>query len=251
MRMIFAMVLLMFVTATMSSGQETSVHVATTAELLTMLRSDDAVQRADAYERLRSRPTALHSARVRSALLELLDRENSLHESAIREHVGISDKYGEGYTEYAYALGVTVASLIDWNDSHEVCIVVRGFAPDDAIANHAKTTIPCLIQKAKSDLGLVRGSAVAVLVEAMAKKKSDLDTRTIEVVQQVIRSGLRDPDDDVRTKAVDALEHFGSEDMIPALQEVAERDPSAYGEYAIRKAATEAIAAIRKRSGQN
>jgi HEAT repeat protein len=191
------------------------------------------------------------SPKAKTALIDLLDRENSVHESAMRGHVGISDKYGEGYTEYVYALGETVASFVNWNDPHQVCTVVRGFAPEEAIANHAKATVPCLIQKARSDLGLVRGRADAVLVQALAKGRNSLDASMIDAVQQIIRGALHDPDAVVRTDTVEALGHYGSEDMIPALNDVAERDPSPDEEYAIRRWATEAIAAIRKRGGKN
>jgi HEAT repeat protein len=76
----------------------------------------------------------------------------------------------------------------------------------------------------------------------------------IEAAQQVIRGALHDPEVVVRTDAVEALAHYGSEAMIPALKEVAETDPSPDEEYAIRKWATEAIAAIQeraKRTGSN
>jgi HEAT repeats len=251
LRVLVASVFVVCVAAILGWGQHSPALKATSAELLDMLRSDDPAQRADAYEHLRLDPSALRSATVKSALLDLLDRENSVHESAIRERTGISDKYGEGYTEYAYALGETVASFVNWNDPHQVCMAVRGFVPESVIADHARATIPCLLQKARSNLGLVRGRAVAVLVRALAKGRNDLDARTIERAEQTIRGALRDPDSDVRTDAVEALGHYGSEDMIPALKEVAETDPSPDGEYAIRKWAAEAIAAIQKRAGEN
>ena len=50
------------------------------------------------------------------------------------------------------------------------------------------------------------------------------------------------------TNTVEALGDYGSEGMIPALQKVAEADPSPDEEYAIRRWAIEAIAAIQKRA---
>ncbi len=236
------------VTVTSAFGQQTSVSHTNPAELVVRLGSSQPEVRSSAYEQLRSDPRALQNATVKTALLQLLDRENSVHESAMRENIGISDKYGEGYTEYVYALGETVASFIDWNDPHQVCMVVRGFVPDNAIASHARATIPCLLQKANSNLGLVRGSAIGVLVQSLAIGRNNLDPSTIETAKQAIRGALHDSDADVRTKAVEALREYGSEDMIPALQKVADADPSPDEDYGVRRWAIEAISAIEKRA---
>jgi hypothetical protein len=93
--------------------------------------------------------------------------------------------------------------------------------------------------------------AVALLVEALAKGRSELDAGTIQTVQQVILNGLHDPDEGVRIPTVKALEHFGGMDMIPALRVVAETDPDPSEGYAIRKWAAKAIAAIEKRASQH
>jgi hypothetical protein len=212
---ILLMIIAECVVATSVAGQQISVSNANPSELLVQLGSSQPEVRSSAYEQLRSDPSALQKATVKTALLQLLDRENSIHESAMRENIGISDKYGEGYTEYVYALGETVASFVDWSDPHQVCVVVRGFAPSDAIASHARATIPCLLQKATSNLGLVRGDAVGVLVQSLAIGKNNLAPSTIESAKQVIRGALHDPDADVRTKAVSALGEYGAEDMIP------------------------------------
>ena len=227
--MILSITALVCTAITAGLAQQKSPQKTDIDALLLQLHSSDDGLRAQAYERLRSDPAALQSATVKTALLDLLDRENSIDESAIREHIGISDKYGEGYTEYVYALGETVDSFVNWNDPREVCIVVRGFVPEEAIANHAKATIPCLLQKARSDLALVHGRAVAVLVRALAKQRNNLDASTVGAVQQVIKGALHDPETVVRTDAVEALERFGGEDMIPALKVVAETDPRSIG----------------------
>jgi HEAT repeat protein len=246
--MILSITALVCTAITASLAQQKPPQKTDIDALLPQLRSSDNGLRAQAYEQLKSDPAALQSATVKTALLDLLDRENSVNESAIREHVGISDKYGEGYTEYAYTLGETVASHVNWNDPHQVCMVVRGFVPENAIADHAKAAIPCLLQEARSDLGLVRGRAVAVLVRALARGRNNLDASMIEAAQQVIRGALHDPEVVVRTDAVEALERFGGEDMIPALKVVAETDPDPSEHYAMRKWAAEAIAAIQERA---
>ena len=120
--------------------------------------------------------------------------------------------------------------------------------PEEAIADHAKATIPCLLQKARSDLALVRGKAVGVLVRTLAKERNNLDASPVDAAQRVIKGALHDPETVVRTDAVEALQRFGGEDMIPALKVVAETDPDPSEHYAIRKWAAEAIAAIQERA---
>jgi hypothetical protein len=196
---------------------------------------------------------------VQAALLDLLDRENHVIESTLREshgQVGVSDKYGEGYGEYVAELGDTVDSFADWNDTHQVCILVNeSYNPDSRfvaeIASHWKTAIPCLIKMYGSDVALTRAEAAPVLVRALASARDGLDPESSRAVRQVIVRALHDPHEAVRGNTVEALGSFGTEDMIPALKAVAETDPSPEVQgHSIKKSASEAIAAIQKRAGQ-
>jgi hypothetical protein len=70
----------------------------------------------------------LGNLQVREALLDLLDRENQLIESTLRDshrQVGVSAKYGEDYGEYVDQLAETVDPFANWNDSRQVCIFVH------------------------------------------------------------------------------------------------------------------------------
>jgi HEAT repeat protein len=101
-----------------------------------------------------------------------------------------------------------------------------------------------------SDVGLTRAKAVAVLVRLSAK--SNLDSGTSQLTRQIVRRALHDPSDAVRSDAVHALGHFGKEDIIPALREVEESDPSPEVQgLSIRTEATKAIEAIHKRTNGN
>jgi HEAT repeat protein len=102
----------------------------------------------------------------------------------------------------------------------------------------------------ESDVGLMRANAAAVLVEVSAKKT--LDSGTSQAVRQIILHALHDPSESTRITTVDVLGKFGGEDMVPALREVEESDPSAEVQgLSIRAEATKAIEAIHKRSGGN
>ena len=239
-------------------AQQPATNTVEIPQLLAQLQSNQWADRAKAYEQLSSNSQALSESEVQSALLDLLDRENKLIESVNRDLQGssVDEKYGEDYAEYVAALGGTVDSFANWNDPHQVCIFVREpYLPESRfaakIASHAKVAVPCLIQMYSSDVGLTRAEAAPVLVQALAKAGSQLDSSTAAKVKQTILTALNDSDEAVRSFTVDALGKFGGVDMIPALAKVAETDPSPEVQgYSIRKSATQAIAAIQKRTGQ-
>lgn len=83
-------------------AQEDSAKPSQT-KLLKQLRSNQWTDRAQAFDKLRSGSKAVSSHQVQEGLLDLLDREDRLIESTLRnsnEQVGASDKYGEEYSEY-------------------------------------------------------------------------------------------------------------------------------------------------------
>lgn len=220
---------------------------ASVESLLAKLRSNDESAKDTAFYKLRSDPIAMRSAKVRSAMLSLLDQENREAEAGV--HMG----EGEGYGEYFSDLLGTVESFADWNDQHQVCILVNaGASPDSPVPAEAavrmKIAIPCLLEMSK---GTNRVIAVPTLVKALAKAGDNLDPGTIETVKQLILLALHDPKEDVRYFTVDALGKFGGQDMIPALKEVATHDPSPEVQgHSIRRSAATAIVAIQKRAAQ-
>lgn len=221
-------------------GQQTSAPEPTRAELLAQLRSDDSEVRSLALDQLRSDPAALRDPKVKVALVNLLNREN---------HETFSDEE-EDYANYVGWLSDTVAKVVDWNDPRQVCILASSADLPDALANHPKIAVPCLLQHLKNVPHAFRGEVVAMMVKASARKSNALDSATIQAVQQATLSALHDPDKGVRTDTVNALAKFGGEDMIPALRAVAEKDPDLSEDHSIRKWASEAILAIQKRAQQ-
>ena len=189
---------------------------------------------------------------MKTALIDLLDRENRASDQ-MRRAGGAGES--EGDDEYMGDLVSTVASFADWSNPRQACIlVISGALPAEKYAEHAKTSIPCLLTRSKSDLGLERRQAVELLVEVLANKKTDLDPTMIETCKQVIKMALRDPDDGVRIGTVHALAEFGGEDMIPALKQVSVSDPYVDKDsdgFWIREYATQAIEAIQQRASQH
>lgn len=207
------------------------------AELVAQLHSDDPGVRSDALEELRSDSAALRDPMVKSALVSLLDRENRVKLSGD----------DEGYAEYLSWLAQTAAMVVDWNNPRQVCILANGLVLPHELADHAKVSVPCLLQRYKGAPALIKGKVVAMLVQALGKGRNELNADTQQTIQQIVISGLHDPDpdEDVKIDTVVALGRFGSTNMIPALREVAD-DPKEHD--AIRTWAVEAIEQIQKRT---
>ena len=178
---------------------------------------------------------------MKIALVDLLNLEN--------QHVMTGEE--EDYAEYVGTLADTVASIADWNDPRQVCILANSVDPPEQLADHARVVVPCLLKRYNGASALERGATVALLVRALAKGRGELDAETIQTVRQIILSALHDSDEDIKIPTVKALERFGEADMIPALRIVAETDSDSSEHYAIRRWAADAIAAIQKRVGQH
>lgn len=240
-------------------GQEPASNVAGTAALFTKLHSTEESERAGAFEALRSNPVGLKSPEVRAALLDLLDRENHERDARLLQAQNspqaVKDEAeDEGYAEYyGQVLGV-VDSFADWNDPRQACILADASYNDDSafaaeVADHATVTLPCLMKKSVSAITVERIVTVPMLVKILGKTKGNLDPTMALAARQIVLGALRDPNEGVRAFTVDALGSYGGNDMVAALRKVAETDPSPEVDgNSIRKAATEAIAAIQERT---
>ncbi|MGA8762498.1 MAG: HEAT repeat domain-containing protein [Candidatus Sulfotelmatobacter sp.] len=174
----------------------------------------------------------------------------------------VDEKFGEAYAEYLGKLGDAVDNFADWNDPHQVCIFVHepynpGSKFAAKIAAHASIAIPCLLDMSNSDIGAYRAESIAVLVQALAKGKGDVEARYVQAAKQQILKGLHDQDAVVRGETVVALGSFGETGMIPALQQVARSDPGSEARtdsdtqwFPIREEAAKAITQIQQREGQ-
>lgn len=218
------------------------------ARLLTQLHATDWPARADAFERLRSDAAALARPDVRSALLDLLAREDRIIDSTLRrsrEQGGLD----ESFAGYVDELGGTVHGLADWSDPRQVCIFVRDIShPDGALAAtlaaHGKLIAGCLIAEVSgNDAGLTRAGAAAVLVQALAIADPPLDPQMEQRARETIRRALRDHSDAVRIATVTALADFGDESIVPELRLVAKSDPI----LSLRDYTALAITRMRKR----
>jgi hypothetical protein len=246
-------------TAVASWCQQAPVKKSSVPDLLTKLHSGHLAERSDALDEIRSDRPTLHSTKLQAVLIELLDQENQGKDTSPKEansESGEADR-GEEYAEYFASLREVVASFADWNDQRQACILVYAGSDDYPsaplpAAARARAAMPCILKRSKSEDALDRAVAGPMLVEAFQKAHGTLDATTTQAVNQIILSNLHDPDEGVRGFTVDALGKFGGADMIPALQQVAIKDPSPEVEgHSIRKSAVEAIAEIQKRMAQH
>jgi hypothetical protein len=244
-RIILVSIIAASLTVTAVFGQRTSISSANRTNLLAQLRSKDPGVRSGAFDQLRFDPSALHDPKVKAALVSLLDREN-------KEPIHGEE---EEFADYTSWLSVTVAKIVDWNDPRQVCVLANSVDLPDELASHAKVSVPCLLRRLKNGLNryapgpdISRGSVVAMLVQASAKGKTQLNAATMQTMRKITLNALHDPDDSIKVDTVKALGSFGGEDMIPALKVVAATDPDPGEGYAIRRWAAEAIAAIQERA---
>jgi len=249
-------------------AQQPDTQQSKAVELLSALRSKDETVHDAALEQLRSDPAILQLPVVRSTLFEMLDEENREADQAMRkfekwrqEHPTEKGADGGDGDEFFSWLVETAASVANWNDSHQVCILVSSGAVLDGrsseeTASHVKAAMPGIFQRSRSDVNINRALASETLVEALAKGEGALDPRTIKRAQQLILSNLHDPDAGVRSFTVGGLYSFGGTEVIPALSDVARSDPAIETQsdgkqwFPIREFATKAIAEIEKRASQ-
>jgi len=120
MRKIVLAFLLLIICVEGSFAQQTTTGKQRLRDLLAALHSDKWSDRAAAYEELIADPTAKQGAEVRSALLDLVDRESHLTLATAPE-----PESEEAYAEYVAALLGTVDTFANWKDPHQLCILAQ------------------------------------------------------------------------------------------------------------------------------
>jgi HEAT repeat protein len=261
MTLIIATCVAMMVWSQTITSQQVPVSKPNVADILARLHSRHLSDRIDALDEIASDQTLLHSPKIQVTLMDLLDQENETFredKSFSTLAVASADDSGEEEnSQYLSSLSIVVNMFVDWNDPRQACTMVYAgdivYPPSttDAAAR-ARAAMPCLLKRSKSKFAIYRETASPMLVKAIAKAQGTLDTETAEAARKLVLSNLRDADSGVRESTVIALSDFGGTDMIPALQEVAAKDPEPEVDgHSIRKDAAEAIAAIQKRQASS
>jgi len=180
---------------------------------LRLLRSDNWEQRAEAFNKLNLTNAAIESAEVKSALVDLLERENLLVETTLQEsggQVGVSAKYGEKYSEYySHLLGI-VESIADQGDTRVLSVLVRSaYSPESPfalkLARRGEEVIPILIDLSESTVSITRGRAFTMLGQVATRLRSKISGRALTQIRETLARGSSDKDDDARKQAIQAL----------------------------------------------
>ncbi len=257
MRLILALTFAACTAVSAAWGQQTAPQ-SSVSDLLTKLHSRHLSERIAALDELASDQTLLHSRKIQAALMDLLNQESEIFRedkiSYTAAAASAEDGGEEENSQYLSSLSIVVNMFVDWNDPRQACTMV--YAGDIAYpssapeaAARARAAMPCLLKRSKSKFAIYRDVASPMLVKAIGKAQGTLDAETAQAAKQIVLSNLRDADDGVRQSTVIALGDFGGTDMIRALEQVAANDPAPEVDgHSIRKSATEAIAAIRKRA---
>ena len=243
--------------ATASWPQQAPAGKPSVSDVLAKLHSKHWSERTDALDAIAADKALLDSRKIQAALLDLLKQEVAENTSSQNTSRPATEDDGEEeYSQYLTSLSTVVNKFVDWNDPTQACMMVNAAYIDypssqPEASARAKEAMPCLLKRSKSSDAVERDIASPLLVEAVEKANGTLDTQTALIAKQIILGDLRDPDVGVRSATVLAIGRFGGTDMIPALEEIAAKDPEPEVDgHSIRKDAAEAIAEIRKRATQ-
>jgi hypothetical protein len=242
-------------------GQDTQEQSSRYPQLLGHLRSAEIATRRKAFQEVHSNPSMLKDPDVRSALLDLLDRENRHFDTELKKGERERAEHENGNSEYSESamymddLVRAIESFVNWHDPRQVCLLVKAGAMLESSDSHesatrAQVAMPCLQQLMQSDLFMDRLNAVRISLGMLASGKGSLDPDTTEAMKQAVILALHDKRTEVQWEAVDGLERYGTPDMIPALKELASSVPgpsATKDEIEVRKNATRAIGAIEHR----
>ncbi|MGE0129645.1 MAG: hypothetical protein AB7U82_16320 [Blastocatellales bacterium] len=181
--------------------------------LLRQLRSDSWEQRAEAFNKLNLSDIAEKSTEVKAAMIDLLELENLLIETTLREsggYRGVSARYGERYSEYYSQLLSLVETVADREDPRVLSVLVRSaYNPESPFASKltksGEKVAPMLIALSKSDIAMTRGKAFAMLGQVIAKRQGQMSLRTMAQIREVLTQGASDSDENARKQAIQAL----------------------------------------------
>jgi HEAT repeat protein len=193
-------------------------------------------------------------------LVDLLDRENRLIETTLREsheQVGVSRKYGDAYGDYIDDLRDTVAEVADLHDPRVIKILMMSsFAPDSIfgrkLAILGNTLIEPLLERAASDLEIERSVAFEMFGIVVDVNRGHLPAASMASIKKVLTAGVEDHGVRARYMAVHALGLAGDASDIPLLRKVSQTDPEVYEggpapRYVVRDEALKSIQRIHDR----
>lgn len=212
------------------------------------LESSDWVQRAHAFDSLRREPGALARPSMPDVLRRLLERENDVIVSALRDPNsstrGVSSKYGEAFGEYYAEVLGACNKYCDKQDPRTLEALVSGaYSPSSPFAlelaeKYGPQVLAVLIRKSNSDVAELRHEAVEMLAR-IAKVNRSLTAEQNAQVHSAVVLATADSLSAIRKVAVRALGNIGEAGDLALLRRISEQD-------SVTRVREEALRAIRK-----
>lgn len=221
---------------------------------LSDLRAADFNVAMSAFDKIAYDPEVMKRPGVKAALFDLLRRENQYI-------IGMNSKprKDDDNWEYESELPDIVATIADWHDPNQVCILAQSYynsasvIPTKLAVESGLVAVPCLLKMARGNWTSRLGS-IPILVHLFYANKN-LKPAVRERIEQCILSGLEDPEEGVRMETARVLGDFGEPNMIPALEKLAQSDqekhvftPGAEPVFYVRELARKAILLIQARA---
>jgi hypothetical protein len=184
--------------------------------LITQLKSNDWEERSKAFYSIHSIDSSPNVEEIKAALLDLLDRENQLIESTLKEsngEKGVSVKYGERYSEYYSDLLRFVEKQSDLSDKRSLSIILHGgYDPESEFAqkllNRGEDIVPILMEMHKSDLFSARYNSVMMLGQLVGKYRGKVSNQTVDQIAKILSASQYDSNPMVRVGATKSLKNL-------------------------------------------
>jgi HEAT repeat protein len=234
----------------------------TAQSLVEKLNSPDPMQRVNAFEALRKLSGGLNAQGISYVLLDLLDRENQLTIATLRAsngEAGVGDKYGEVYGEYYSAVLNACRDRCDRQNPRTVEVLANSaygpFSPfaQQLAVEFGRRLLPPLIQKARSDLGILRNEGVLTMA-TLVSKSNDLTASDKASVHTAVIAAVSDKEMPVRQAAIMTLGEIGDARDIELLAQIGASDKGTMTEshgktvYPARDDAQRALVKIQQRN---
>ena len=120
------------------------------------------------------------------------------------------------------------------------------------LARYGEAVAPALLERAASDVGVLRVSAIGLLGQIMSKHGGSVSENTAQKIKRTLLKGVSDPSPLVQIEAIQALSEVGDKDALPLLEKIVPPNRAITSTDSsksfLQEKANEAIKAIRQRN---
>ena len=227
-------------------------RAATSQNSPSLLGSEVWTARAQAFEALRQRTDGLANAAKSGELVGLLERENLVVETALEDpdpkKRGVGLRYGEGYSEYYFALLGACDRHCDKDQPRTLAALANAaYSPTSRFAtdlarNHGPQVVEIVLRRARGGSVVSRSEAIAML-GTIAQVSAVLSNVQREAVRSLVIRASDDADVGVRRAAVRTIGTVGRSGDLELLLRISRKDV----DPSVRREADAAAARLTKK----